>query len=237
MEKTTVEPQEISRFGRIWRAVTQTFFKGLIAILPIAATVYVLVWLAGYLDNPGRYVLNAIQRGLGLQEPYDIPGAGLLAGIIVIFVVGLLVNAWLIQQLLGASESLVQRLPLAKTVFSSVRDLMGFFAKSGNRPAGQVVIVTLNGTGARMVGFITRQDVSDLSLGGLETQDLVAVYFPFSYAVGGFTLLLPRSTVLPVDMPVEAAMRFALTAGMKKIEKASQATQDVAEPSDGTTPK
>ncbi len=172
----TTEPDNlphISPLGRVWLAVTRTFFKGLIAILPIAATVYVLVWLAGFLDTPGRAALEGIQLAMGIRKPYNIPGTGLVAGLIVIFCVGVLINAWLIRQLLLASEALLQKLPLAKTVFSSVRDLMGFFSKSGKGPAGQVVAVELGG--AKILGFITRQDLSDIPLGP-DAGDTVAVY-------------------------------------------------------------
>ena len=64
-----------------------------------------------------------------------------------------------------------------------------------------------------MLGFVTRDDLPELEkqAGGV---DLVAVYFPLSYMLGGVTLYLPKNAVGPVDMPVEAAMRLALTGGM-----------------------
>jgi uncharacterized membrane protein len=64
-----------------------------------------------------------------------------------------------------------------------------------------------------MLGFVTRDDLPELErqAGGV---DLVAVYFPLSYMMGGITLFLPKHALSHVDMPVEAAMRLAITGGM-----------------------
>ena len=66
---------------------------------------------------------------------------------------------------------------------------------------------------ARLLGFVTREHLPELKkqAGGI---DLVAVYFPLSYMLGGVTMFLPKHAVEPVDMPVEAAMRLVLTGGM-----------------------
>ena len=210
-----------SRLGRLGHAILQTFFKGLIAILPIAATVYVLVALANILESPTRKLIEPLLTYKGTDGEFHshyYPGTGFLVAVLVICVLGVLINAWLVQQFLAASESLLKRLPVAKTVLSSVRDLMGFFAKSGKQPAGQVVLVSLSPTGPKLIGFVTRQDLTDANLGG-DAQDLVAVYCPFSYALGGFTLLVQRSAIQPANMKAEEAMRFALTAGMKKADE------------------
>jgi uncharacterized membrane protein len=65
----------------------------------------------------------------------------------------------------------------------------------------------------RLLGFVTRDELPELEAqaGGI---DLVAVYLPMSYGIGGYTVYLPKDQCEPLDMPVETAMRMALTAGM-----------------------
>lgn len=182
------------------------FFKGLIAVLPLSATLVVFFWIAGTFEGILRHPLELV-----LKDYYK-PGMGLATGFVLIFLVGLLVNLWFTQQLLAWGENLLQGLPLAKTILSGVKDLMGFFHRDKTQAPNQVVVVELNGL--RMLGLVTRQTLEDLPP-QISSGDRIAVFFPMSYQMGGFTTFVPRAAVTPVDMPMENAMRFILTAGVK----------------------
>ena len=88
------------------------------------------------------------------------------------------------------------------------------FAGQNDSEALQVVTVTLPGSNLRLMGFVTRDEFSDLPEGIAEPGE-VAVYLPMSYQVGGYTVFMPRSQLSPVQMSREQAMRFVLTAGLK----------------------
>jgi uncharacterized membrane protein len=79
----------------------------------------------------------------------------------------------------------------------------------------QVVMVQIGDSRARVLGLVTREDFSDLPP-GIGAKDSVAVYVPMSYQLGGFTTIVPRSAIQPVNMTMEEAMRFAVTAGLSK---------------------
>ena len=78
----------------------------------------------------------------------------------------------------------------------------------------QVVTVTFPGTDWKLLGFVTRDEFTDLPP-GIGTSSEIAVYLPMSYQVGGYTVVLPRQAVKPIDMSREDAMKFILTAGLK----------------------
>jgi uncharacterized membrane protein len=131
---------------------------------------------------------------------------------VLIFLIGLLVNIWGVPRLIRFGERFVERIPLVKTIYGAVRDLLGFFGKSGELGAvNQVVMVSIGDTG-RVVGLLTRERFDGLPA-GLGGEGYVAVYVPFSYQIGGFTLILPSEEVKPLDMSLEEAMRFIVTAG------------------------
>lgn len=190
------------------RQLGATFLKGLVAILPIVVTVYLIYWLAMLAESGLGGLLQAVL-------PFYFPGLGLLAGLVGIFLMGVLLNAWLVQKLFSLGEAAMHRIPLVKTIYGAVQDLMRFFSTSGGNQADQVVAVTVNigGTEARLLGLITREDFQDQppELGGPGD---IAVYLPMSYQLGGYTLLLPRNRVTPVDMTIDQAMRFVVTAGV-----------------------
>jgi len=191
------------------KSIGRIFLTGILTILPILATIYLVVWL-----------FTAVERFLGKQLLFLMPdeyyraGMGLLAALVVIFLIGLLMRAWLFRQLIKFGEALLLKLPLIKVVYRSLKDLFGLFSDDKSSEALQVVSVQLPGTDMRLLGFLTRSDFSDMPK-GVGNEDDVAVYLPMSYQVGGYTVLIPRSGITPVPMSREEAMRFVLTAGLK----------------------
>ncbi len=103
----------------------------------------------------------------------------MVTGLALTFTLGLLVNIWGVPQLIRLGENLIGHIPLVKTIYGAVRDLFGFFAKSGGLGAGnKVVMVSLAETGIRMVGLPTREQFDDLPP-GLGGEGYVVVYVPY----------------------------------------------------------
>jgi uncharacterized membrane protein len=139
---------------------------------------------------------------------------GLVAGVVLVFVTGLLMRAWLFRQIVRMGEELLLQVPLVKGVYKALKDFFGLFSSDAGSELLQVVSVQLPGTDMRLLGFVTRSDFGDLPQGVGSDGD-VAVYLPMSYQVGGYTVMMPRERVQPVGMSREEALRFLLTAGIK----------------------
>jgi uncharacterized membrane protein len=200
-----------------WRRLTRTFLSGLFVLLPIMVTLAIVMWIIGIAET----VLGAFIRVLLPSNVY-LPGMGLILTLILIFLVGVAMQAIFFRELINWVEEQLERIPLIKTVYSAVKDLTGFFSRAGSgaRKFGQVVQVQFPGTPIRMLGFVTLEDLDSVGLAGAEGDDAVAVYFPMSYQIGGYTVLLPRRYLTPVDMGMEEAMRFLITAGMSRTPEA-----------------
>ena len=196
--------------------LTRVFLQGLAAILPIALTIYLLYWVGSTAES----LLGGLLKGL-LPHWYR-PGMGVAVGALLVLLLGVLLNALVIRRLWRLIIELpMQRIPLVKGIYGAIQDFMGFISGNGQQELQQVVMVPLGDTGYRIVGFVTRADCSDLPA-GMGGEDIIAVYAPMSYQIGGYTLLLPRSAVEPVDMTIEQGMRFALTAGITARAQASK---------------
>ena len=195
-----------------WRRLTRTFLTGLFVLLPIMVTLAIVMWLIGVAET----VLGGLIKVLLPGDAY-LPGMGLLVSLVMILVVGLLMQAILFREVVRWLEDQLERIPLIKTVYSAVKDLTGFFSRAGGsaRRFGQVVQVQLPGVPVRMLGFVTLEDLQSVGLEGADG-DAVAVYLPMSYQIGGYTMLLPRAYLTPVDMGMEEAMRFLITAGLSR---------------------
>ncbi len=141
------------------------------------------------------------------------PGLGLIIGLGLIFAIGVLLRAYVVQGLFAWLEGLVQRIPVVKTIYGTVRDVMNLFSGDLERQFGEAVLVTLPGTEYRLIGFVTREDFEGLP-DNLGTEGTIAVYLPMSYQIGGYTLMMARTQVERLQLSLEDAMRYTLTAGV-----------------------
>lgn len=190
------------------KALVATFFRGLSVILPIALTIWVVAWLAMGTERLLRNVLMWF-----LPQDIYVPGLGVALGIAFIFVAGLLAQVFLLRRIWDWMESLFARIPGVKLIFNAIRDFVEFFSGSDIDEETARVVTIDTGNDLRLVGLLTDNN-PPFQLG--EGSDLIAVYLPMSYNVGGYTVLVPRSRIQDSDLSVEEAMRYALTAGIQK---------------------
>lgn len=190
------------------KPISRTFLTGLITILPLIATLYLLFWLASAAES----MLGRILRYI-LTDQYYWPGMGLLMALALIFSIGLLMRTWVVRRFFDYSEAMLYRLPVIKSIYGAIRDFLGFFSESNKDEFRQVVKVKFPNSDLYVIGFVTRSNFAEFApqLGG---QDTVSVYFPMSYQIGGYTVMMPRSAVEPVNISMEEAMKFVVTAGM-----------------------
>ncbi len=191
--------------------------KGLATVLPLFITVYVLYWLA---VSSEAFFGAAIQYFI--SDEYYWPGMGSVTALVLIMLIGILVNNRVGQFLIRKLHHFITHVPVANTIFNAVQDMMQFITSSRDRESmNRVVEITLE-NGIRVIGFIT-QETPDIPLQD-HGEDLVGIYIPMSYMIGGFTIYVPRKQINPVNISMEKAMRLILTAGVT-------GRQDVEKPS------
>ncbi|PIS01657.1 MAG: hypothetical protein COT84_01035 [Chlamydiae bacterium CG10_big_fil_rev_8_21_14_0_10_35_9] len=183
------------------------FIRGLLTVAPLAITIALIVWLFTFIENAFSGPIIAI-----IGQKYYFTGLSVLLALVLTFMVGIVINNFIIQRIYTWAENLLKHIPLVKTLYNSVSDLMGFFKTGSKEKLGKVVMLNFNGF--KILGFVTRESFEDLS--DMGTKDEVAVYIPFSYQIGGYTFIVPTSHIEPVEMTVDQAMRFAITAGVLK---------------------
>jgi uncharacterized membrane protein len=195
--------QSLRMMNKLWNLL----MKGLAAVLPIGLTIYLIVWLGTNIDSALRDLITFVMPGVRYW-----PGLGLIVGFLLLLGAGLLVNAYVVRWFLGQWDNFLEHIPLVKTVYGALRDLVKFLPTPGKRRDLKRVVVASFGE-ARVIGFVTRESAPELE-SQAAADGLVGVYFPMSYQIGGYTLYLPRARLTPIDIGVEEAMRLVLTGGM-----------------------
>jgi uncharacterized membrane protein len=190
------------------KSMSKTFLTGLITILPVVLTLYLLYWLVVSAET-------ALGSAMRLVLPEDLywPGMGTIASLLVVFLVGVLMHAYVVQRLFAWGEQVLYHVPVIKTVYRSIRDFFDYFSPARKDEFQQVVAVSIGEAGMQVIGFVTQAQPERLPK-DYRGDDSVLVYMPMSYMIGGYAVLMPRSAVRPLDMSMEEAMRFTLTAGV-----------------------
>jgi uncharacterized membrane protein len=188
------------------RKVWNTILKGLVTVLPIGLTIYLVYWLAVTLERVFSQLLRA-----WLPESAYWPGLGILVGLVLLYLVGLAINAYVVSSVLGWFDERIERIPVVRTIYVAIRDFMRMFPTSGQRSDLKRVVLVPFGPG-KAIGFVTAE--SGLGLGVDQDADVVAVYLPMSYMIGGYTVFVPREHLEPTRLSVEAGMRIALMGGV-----------------------
>ncbi len=177
------------------------FITGALVVIPFAVTAYLAYWAGKRLYDLGAAVLPQ-----QLQIKWLGSGLGVLLILAAVYVIGVLMHWWAFRWIVGLIERLVARLPIIKTVYEGIRDILKLFSGDAQQ-TGQVVRFRIPGTDIQMLGIQTSR-----SPRGTDDPNKVAVYLPMSYQLGGFTLYVAADSVEPIDMSVEEAMKLAATA-------------------------
>jgi uncharacterized membrane protein len=206
--------------GALMNTLLKTFFKGLLAFLPIFLTIYAVYAFANWLNRISNAWLQWLAPGLP-----DVAGLGIAIGVLAIFALGVLVSSRLTSWIYNLVESPLRRVPVVREVYTALKQLIELIAPADEQAAGQVVSVRHPAHPIALVGVMMRSSVADLD-DAIASDDMVVVYLPLSYQIGGYSVFVPREWVTPVDMPVEAAMRNALTGWMKNDQVGAPAARE-----------
>ncbi len=190
------------------RFITRHVLTGLMTILPVILTLYMFYWFA----VSAEALLGDLIRLVLPANAYR-PGMGVAAALLVTFLIGLLMHAYIVQRLFALGEKLIYHTPLIKSVYRALRDFLDYFSPEKEKDFQQVVAINLGESQMQVIGFITQNECGKLPR-AFRNEDNVLVYIPLSYMIGGFAVVVPRSAVRELDMDMEEAMRFALTAGV-----------------------
>lgn len=197
------------------KRLSRYFLRGLLAVLPLVLTVYVLVIFLRWVESLSLFVLRPVIGS------FYVPGLGVVVGVLIIVAIGAILSRPGIRKALVLIELPFTRLPVVKSVYSSLKSFSDYFAPGGKPANQQVVILRMPDHPLEVVGLVTRRSFADLPAGFL-AGERVAVYLPMGYMIGGYTVFVPASWVTPIEMSVEEAMRSSLIAWMEARRPAAE---------------
>ncbi|QBI05302.1 DUF502 domain-containing protein [Pseudoduganella sp. SL102] len=187
------------------------FLTGLLVLVPLAITAWVLNIIIGTLDQSLLFVPERWQPRTLVG--FDIPGFGAILTILIVFVVGLLANNLIGNYILRLWEKLLHRIPVVSSLYGSVKQVSDTLFSSSGNAFRKAVLIPYPHADSYTIGFLTGApggDVKNHLVG-----DYVSVYVPTTpNPTSGFFLMMARENVVELDMTVDAALKYIVSMGV-----------------------
>jgi uncharacterized membrane protein len=206
-----VELIQLHRFSDILKGAGKLklktiFTTGLLTILPIAVTIYVFFLVFNFLDNLVGDIIKALFN-------YRVPGIGFAAGILLIMLVGFIASNIIGSRLISFSDSIMQRLPLAKGIYSSAKQIIDAFTLQGKNAFQKVVLIEYPRKGLFVLGFVTGSSRGEIQ--SKTQEETLNIFVPTTpNPTSGMLILAPRHEVIELAMTVDQGMKVIISGGL-----------------------
>ena len=190
----------------IFARIRNYFIAGIVVLIPIAVTFYLTIFLVNISSkilpkeiNPNYYL------------PYNIPGLEIVIAIILITIIGWLSLSFIGKRLLNLFNTVLNRIPILRTIYSAIGQMTETFTKS-DKEKKNVVLVEYPRKGSWAVGFATKENSGEITK--KTNKKLVNVFVPTTpNPTSGFLLMFPKEEVIYLDLTFEEASKFIVSAG------------------------
>lgn len=197
------------------RRLVANFFQGLLFITPIAVTVYVVVWFVNMVDDFFDPLIHD-------YVPFHIPGLGIILAFIMLALIGYVVSNLISRSALGWFERMMNRAPLIKVIYFSVKDILNVFFKKEDQLGKPVKVLVQENPKQWRFGFVTGSDLDHLGF----DDSMISVYLPFSYGIMGNLLIVEKRHVEMLDEKPSDVMKLIVSGGVTKIEDKNLESSD-----------
>lgn len=195
--------------NKIGGALLNYLIKGLLIVLPIALSIYIVIWAVTTVDS-WLNVNNILGVDPRTGASRNIPGLGLALVVTLILVAGIFVTNFVTEPMYNWFTRWMNRLPGLNFIYSSIKDLTEAFVgdeKKFNHP----VLVEMN-SDIKRIGFLTQNDLAAIGLPGE-----CVVYFPFSYSFAGQVCVVSKDKVKELNISAAEAMKLVVSGGVSHI--------------------
>ena len=187
------------------------FFAGLLIWLPIWATLVVIRFLIEVLDSSFSLLPKAYRPEtlLGIH----VPGLGIFLALVVILITGMFVTNVLGRSLVGLWEKLLAKIPIVRTIYNAVKQVLETIFSSSSDSFRQVLLVEYPRKGLWSVAFQTGRVCDEVKT--KITEDMITIFIPTTpNPTSGFLMLVARAEVIELDMSVDDALKMIISLGM-----------------------
>ncbi len=192
---------------------------GLLVWLPLAITIWVLLWLLGLMDGVFSWLLTIGQHVLppgadgSIEALRRVPFLGVVVMAFLLLATGVFVTNIFGQWWVKQWDRLLGRIPIVKSIYSSVKQVSDTLFSSSGNAFREAVLVQYPHPGSWTIAFVTGRPGGEVA--GLLDGEHVSLYVPTTpNPTSGFFLMMPRANVRPLRMSVDEALKYIISMGV-----------------------
>ena len=187
-------------------SIRNNFIAGVVVLIPIGITLYLTLF---FIKVSSKILPKEINPNYYL--PFNIPGLEILISIILITLIGWISLSFLGKKIFDLFESILNKIPILRTIYSAVDQLIETFTKTKSDKKN-VVLIEYPRKGVWAVGFATKENTGEIKK--RTGQDLINVFVPTTpNPTSGFLLMFPKNEIIYLDLSFEEASKFIVSAG------------------------
>ena len=194
----------------LFSSIRNNFIAGIVVLIPIGITLYLTIFI---IKISSKILPKGINPNYYL--PYNIPGLEILISVLIITFIGWISLSFIGRKLFDYFETILNKIPILRTIYSAVGQLTETFAKSKSDKKS-VVLVEYPRKGTWAVGFATKENKGEIR--DKVGEDLINVFVPTTpNPTSGFLLMFQKKEVIFLDITFEQASKFIVSAGSTEV--------------------
>lgn len=211
------------RRWRLFSGLRNNFLAGLVVVVPIAITMWMIWTFVGWIDSwvlpfiPSAYQPEAFfRRWFGPETNINVRGIGVVLFLVFTVIIGWMAKGLIGRSLLAWSESLVDRMPVVRSLYNGIKQIAEtVFSQSQEAKFDKACLIEYPRKGIWAIAFISTKAKGEVDLRIDVENDIMSVFLPTTpNPTSGFLLFVPKSDVIELDMSVEDAAKLVISAGL-----------------------
>lgn len=191
--------------------IRRYLMTGVLVWLPLGVTIFVVMLLVDTMDQTLLLLPDSLHPDTLLG--FHIPGLGVLLTFAVILLTGIVMAHFFGQEILAVWESILNRIPLVRSIYTSVKQLSETLLSTGGQSFRKVLLIEYPRRGAWTLAFQTGTEVGEAQL--KTGEEVINVYVPTTpNPTSGFFLMIPRKDVVELDMSVDQGLKMIISMGV-----------------------
>ncbi|MDR0484855.1 MAG: DUF502 domain-containing protein [Alphaproteobacteria bacterium] len=201
------EDNKEKKTSRVFYYLRKWFIAGIITSVPLILTIYILLWIIEFFDN--LVVIRLFPNTVVSQ----IPGIGIIASAISMVILGFLASNFLGRYLVKLGERLLQKIPIVKSIYSTIKQLFDTVFSTQSKAFREVVLIEFPRKDIWVLAFITSETKGEIQ--DKTAEDVVSVYVPTTpNPTSGFLVFIPKKDITFLEMKPDLAMKLILSNGI-----------------------
>ncbi len=205
----------------ILAAFRASFLTGLVVVLPVGLTIYVVWGVIGWIDGwilpliPAAYQPEAlVERSFGPEANFPVRGVGVLVFLVVTAIVGWLARGLIGRSVMRKTEDMVDRVPLVRSVYSGVKQITETFFTKKEKSFDRTCLVEFPRHGYWAVGMVATKPKGEIAAKLPNGEEMVAVFIGLTPLTSGFLVFVPEREVIVLDLKADEAVKLIVSAGL-----------------------